>query len=64
MPEEICSVSGCSNPAERSLSVSRLPAGIELKSAVKRAKLCKEHYKLYKKMTKEERRLERSRYRV
>ncbi|MEM0118218.1 MAG: hypothetical protein QXX17_06600 [Conexivisphaerales archaeon] len=64
MAQEICSVSGCSQPAERSLSASRLPPSFQLKPGTRRAKLCREHYKEFKKLTKEQRKVEKSRYRL
>jgi hypothetical protein len=59
-----CSVEGCSSEAVRSLSVGRLSGtSLHLKPGSKKALLCKEHYKMFKKETKEQRKLERDRYR-
>jgi hypothetical protein len=57
-----CSVLGCGNAAIRSIS------GVKVRSAglnaghERRAYLCKEHYKEYKKRTKKDNQLERMRY--
>jgi len=63
MSKETCSIAGCSNNAERSLSISRLPPGMQVVPGTKRARLCKQHYKEFKKLTKEQRKLDRARYR-
>jgi hypothetical protein len=59
-PEEKCNVSGCDQPAERSLSRKKVTDAMEwtLTGDEKRALLCKTHYKEYKKETKEERKIE------
>ncbi|MEO9309001.1 MAG: hypothetical protein ABI337_01745 [Nitrososphaera sp.] len=58
-----CDVDGCNNDGVRSLNSSKVEnAGIRLKSSAKKAVLCKEHYKEWKKETKEDRELERARY--
>ena len=50
---EKCSV--CGKEAERSLSVDKVKAaGLNVGSADKRAYLCKDHYKEYKKKTKKD----------
>ncbi len=57
-----CSVSGCSQDAVRSLSAEKVKkAGLKV-TGEKRAYLCKEHYKEYKKKTKKDKRLEKWRY--
>ena len=57
-----CSVSGCGNEAVRSLSTERVKtAGLNVGSE-KRAYLCKEHYKEYKKKTKKDKKLEKWRH--
>jgi len=57
-----CSVEGCSNEAIRSLSAAKVEeAGLKVKGG-RRAYLCKEHYKEYKKAIKKEKTLERWRY--
>jgi len=56
-----CSVANCSEEAVRSVSVDRAKgAGLDVEG--RRAYLCKEHYKTYKKGSKEERRVERWRH--
>ncbi|MEM3444582.1 MAG: hypothetical protein QXJ27_07165 [Thermoplasmata archaeon] len=55
-----CEIEGCKNVAERSVSaakLSRVYPGIGSKRGSVR--ICKEHYKKFKKETKEERKLER-----
>ncbi len=57
-----CSASGCSNEAVRSISADKVKsAGLRV-SGEKRAYLCKEHYKEYKKKTKKDKQLEKMRY--
>jgi len=60
---EECSVSGCHQPVKRSFSskvVKEALPHLSFKSSdAKRVRLCKEHYKDYKKATKEDRKLER-----
>jgi len=59
-----CSVSGCSKEAIRSLSSEKVKsAGLNVDSGERRAYLCKEHYKDYKKRTRKEKMLEKWRYR-
>jgi hypothetical protein len=58
-----CSVSGCSREAIRSLSAEKVrSAGLHVGSSERRAYLCKEHYKEYKKKTKKDKQLEQWRY--
>ncbi len=62
MPEELCDVKNCNKPVKRSLSrkkVSKALPELKFKNESKKAHLCKEHYKEYKKKTKKERTLER-----
>lgn len=57
--EQLCDVSGCSNTALRSLSGKKVGDVLALKKdKMKRAHLCKDHYKEYKKKTKKDRELE------
>ena len=58
--EQKCAVSGCSAPAVRSVNAKRV-AGSGLSISEKRGNvnLCKEHYRAFKKSTKEERELQR-----
>ena len=57
---ENCSVSECTNQAERSISKNAADeAGLKLADEnARRAHLCKEHYKQYKKASKMDRKLE------
>lgn len=58
-----CSVVGCDKEAVRSLSTEKVSsAGLKVGEA-RRAYLCKEHYKEFKKETKKEKMLEKWRYR-
>jgi len=58
-----CSVSGCSREAIRSLSAEKVrSAGLNVGGSERRAYLCKEHYKEYKKRTKKDKMLEQWRY--
>ncbi len=60
---EKCNVSGCSNEAARSISADKVKAaGLSVSSKEKRACICKEHYKEYKKKTKKDKTLEKWRY--
>lgn len=60
---DLCSVKGCDEPYKRSLSAKSVMKALpDLKFKGKdprKVRLCKEHYKDYKKATKEERKLER-----
>ena len=59
----VCNVSGCENPGIRSLNTKKVEdAGLNVASSGKKTALCKEHYKEWKKETKDNRALERSRY--
>jgi thymidine kinase len=58
-----CSISGCGREAVRSLSAEKVrSAGLKVGSSERRAYLCKEHYKEYKKKTKKDKQLEKWRY--
>ena len=58
-----CSVTGCDKDAVRSLSSEKVSsAGLKVGDA-RRAYLCKDHYKEYKRETKKERKLEMWRHR-
>jgi hypothetical protein len=58
-----CSVSGCENKAERSMSGSKASMAPDMGlNASKRVYLCHEHYKEWKKATKEDRENERARW--
>ena len=57
---ETCDVAGCSEPAHRAVSAKNVAkAGLNVKKERGKARLCKEHYKEYKKATKKDRELER-----
>jgi len=59
-----CSVSGCSNDAIRSLPYHKvMAAGLKIGES-RRAYLCREHYKEFKKETKKDRTLEKWRHGV
>lgn len=58
-----CNVSGCKNEAVRSMTAEKVKAaGLNINTAEKRAYLCKEHYKEFKKKTKKDKTLEKWRY--
>ncbi len=58
-----CSVSGCGREAVRSLSSDKVKAaGLNVSSGEKRAYICKEHYKEYKKKTKKDKTIDKWRY--
>jgi len=58
-----CSVSGCGKEAIRSISAEKVrSAGLKVGSGERRAYLCKEHYREYKKKTKKEKKVEQWRY--
>lgn len=58
-----CSVSGCGNSAVRSIASGKVVAAGLKVGGERRAYLCKNHYKEFKKATKKERTLEKLRYR-
>ena len=58
---EKCDVSGCEDDHHRSLSrkkVDNALSGHSVKGGGKRAKICKKHYKEFKKKTKDDRKME------
>jgi hypothetical protein len=58
-----CNVDGCSNDGTRSLNTTKVEnAGLRLNSSGKKTVLCKDHYKEYKKESKDDRELERARF--
>ncbi len=62
---EQCQVLKCTNQAIRSISIEKVKsAGLPIDANEKRAYLCKEHYKQYKKKTKSEQRIEKWRFNV
>jgi len=57
-----CSVSGCEKDAVRSIAAGKVTAaGLKI-DVERRAYLCKEHYKEFKKTTKKDRTLEKWRH--
>ncbi|MDJ0270015.1 MAG: hypothetical protein NXY59_05660 [Aigarchaeota archaeon] len=59
-----CSVQGCSDKAVVSLASANVAKYLSVSKSEKKAYLCREHYKQYKKMSKHERELERARFRL
>lgn len=58
-----CNVDGCDVDGARSLNTMRVQnAGLSVSSAGKKAVLCKDHYKEWKKESKGDRDLERARF--
>jgi len=58
-----CNVSDCNNDGFRSLNTKKVEeAGLRVSINGKKAALCKEHYKEWKKETKEDRSLDRARF--
>ncbi len=58
-----CNVEGCENNGARSLNTTKVEnAGLRVNSAGKKTVLCKDHYKEWKKESKDDRDLERARY--
>ena len=58
-----CNVEGCDNDGARSLNTAKVEnANLRVNSTGKKSVLCKEHYKEYKKESKEDRDLERARF--
>ncbi len=57
-----CSVSSCGKEAVRSISAEKVKAAGLRVGSEKRAYLCKDHYKEFKKKTKKDKQLERWRY--
>ena len=58
-----CNVEGCDKDGARSLNTTKVEnAGLQVTSAGKKTVLCKEHYKEWKKESKDDRELERARF--
>ena len=58
-----CNVDGCDQDGTRSLNTVKVEnAGLRVTSVGKKSVLCKEHYKEWKKESKDDRDLERARY--
>ncbi len=55
-----CDVSGCSEPSVRTVSGEKArKGGLSIPESLRKAHLCKKHYKDFKKATKKDRELER-----
>lgn len=59
---EKCNMSGCGKEAERSISADKVKAAGMNVSSDKRAYLCKEHYKEYKKKSKKDKTIDKWRH--
>lgn len=58
-----CNVEGCEKEGARSLNTAKVEAaGLRVSSVGKKSVLCKEHYKAWKKESKNDRDLERARF--
>lgn len=58
-----CNVEECDKDGARSLNTTKVEnAGLRVNSTGKKTVLCKEHYKEWKKESKDERELERARF--
>jgi hypothetical protein len=58
-----CNVDGCDKDGVRSINTRKVEnANLRVTSAGKKSVLCKEHYKEYKKESKDDRDLERARF--
>ena len=58
-----CNVEGCDENGARSLNTSKVEnAGLQVNSTGKKTVLCKDHYKEWKKESKDDRDLERARF--
>ena len=58
-----CDVEGCDNDGARSINTTKVEnANLRVTSAGKKSILCKDHYKEYKKESKDDRDLERARF--
>ena len=58
-----CNVDGCDKDGARSLNTTKVEnAGLSVSSVGKKSVLCKEHYKEWKKESKDDRELERARF--
>ena len=58
-----CNVEGCDQDGARSLNTTKVEnTGLRVNSSGKKTVLCKEHYKEWKKESKDDRELERARF--
>ena len=69
MSKPLCSIEGCSEESERSLSLEKASKSIKQANLTvisrpkqRRIQLCKKHYRAIKKHLKKERKLERDRW--
>lgn len=61
-PEDVCAVSGCGQPAARSLPTKKIKEALPdltLTGEPRRSHLCRDHYRQFRKKTKREREFER-----
>jgi len=61
--DEVCGVVGCGKESKRSLSTKKVKEALpelQLIGEPRRVHLCKDHYKQFRKKTKEERELDRA----
>jgi hypothetical protein len=60
---ETCGIEGCSQPAKRSISAKNLGGTtLRVRTSSHRVNLCKDHYKQFKKETKQDRVVEKARF--
>jgi hypothetical protein len=63
-----CSVAGCNEKASRSVSAAKAREGLQAAGAgfeddrARRLYLCQKHYKMYKKQTKQDKKVDKWRY--
>lgn len=63
-----CSVDGCNEKATRSFALNKVKEALQSEGVAfpddrsRRAYLCQKHYKLYKKQTKKEKKIDKWRY--
>lgn len=60
--KEVCAVAGCGQEAARSLPTKRIKEALpdlSLAAETRRSHLCRDHYRQFRKKTKQERELER-----
>ena len=58
-----CGIEGCSQPEKRSISSKSLAGTtLRVKTPLHRVSLCKDHYKQFKKETKQEREIEKAKF--
>ncbi len=57
-----CSVAGCEEKAVKSISTQRIPSSMNIKGSSRRAYLCEAHWKQFKKLTREQQKLEKMRH--